>query len=54
MPCGQAINILLIIFDNTGFPMELRFLEPKPNDGSTRRKPLPQKLEPLGESFREE
>ena len=26
----------------TGFPMGLRFLEPKPNDENTRRKPLPQ------------
>ena len=41
MPCGLAINSLLIIFDNTGFPMELRFIESKPNDGSTRRKLRP-------------
>ena len=29
------------IFDDNGFQMGLRFLEPKPNDENTRREPLP-------------
>ena len=36
------------IFDDTGFQMGLRFLEPKPNDENTRREPLPRHISVAG------